>query len=388
MKRSFSFTEKPVLFILKSIPSLLPGIEKAVAIYYSHESKRLLANAIRNESTGYMLEELSLEDSGAIMRKLRTDNSPYSWLMAEDLPFEIRTKQRVQLNIFNELNNNILLVRIPNEQDGLSDLFFIYFNQNLANFGIVSNSKSLSTENKTIIAHILRSTIQTIILTLKEDRELFAGLHENTRALLSEINTLKNELETTKAKFNTGFIRLCQNYLLEISQKHDRIYRLSESAVEKLKLFEGDFNALKNILERAANFAESFALDSSIQEILIADFHIIITDEPQKKVKEPVPPPPSDVPVKYSKTLVLLDKLENAALNVKSKNKMLTSANIGNEFPTPITPPAISDALKKHRAKILFLFKEYPRRWEIIRSEFRPIQNILNVRPELKQLSA
>jgi len=80
--------------------------------------------------------------------------------------------------------------------------------------------------------------------------------------------------------------------------------------------------------------------------------------------------------------------MENAALNVKSKNKMLTSSNLGNEFPTPITPPAISDALKKHRTKILFLFKEYPHRWEIIRSEFRPIQNILNVKPDLKQLSA
>ena len=388
MKRSFSFTGKPVLFILKSIPSLLPGIEKAVAIYYSHESKRLQANAIRNESTGYLEEELSLEDSTAIMKKLRTDNSPYSWLMADDLPFEIRTKQKVQLNIFNELNNNILLIRIPNEQDGLSDLFFIYFNQNLANFGIVSNSKSLSTENKTIIAHILRSTIQSIMLTLKEDKELFAGLHENTRALLSEINTLKTELESTKSKFNTGFIRLCQNYLLEISQKHDRIYRLSDGALEKLKLCEGDYSALKNILERAAHFAESFSLDSSVQEILIADFHIIISNEPRKIIIESPTLPPADVPVKYSKTLVLLDKLEHAALNVKSKNRMLTSANIGNEFPTPVTPPAISDALKKHRAKILFLFREYPRRWEIIRSEFRPIQNILNVRPELKQLSA
>jgi len=388
MKRSFSFTEKPVLFILKSIPSLLPGIEKAVVIYYSHETKRLLSHSFRYENTGYLLEELSLEDTSAIMRKLRTESSPYSWLMTEDIPFEIKSKQRVQLNIFNELNNNILLIRIPNEYDLLSDLFFIYFNQNLSNFGTVNNTKSLSTENKTIIAHILRNTIYTISLTLKEDKELFAELHENTKSLLTQITSLKEELEVTRTKYNDGFIHLCQNYLLEISQKHDRIYRLSDSAIEKLKHFKGDINALRNILEKAAQFAESFALDSSIQDILIADFHIIITDEPVKKTKESVPEHFADLPIKYSKTLVLLDKLENAALNVKSKNKLLTSANLGNEFPTPITPPAITDALKKHRAKILFLFKEYPHRWEIIRAEFRPIQNILNVRQDLKQLSA
>ncbi len=388
MKRSFSFTEKPVLFILKSIPSLLPGIEKAVAIYYSHETKRLLSHSIRYENTGYLLEELSLEDTSAIMRKLRTESSPHSWLMTEDIPFEIKAKQKVQLNIFNELNNNILLIRIQNEYDLLSDLFFIYFNQNLSNFGTVNNAKSLTTENKTIIAHILRNTIHTIFLTLKEDKELFAELHENTKSLLTEMTSLKEELESTRSKYNKGFIRLCQNWLLEISQKHDHIYRLSDSAIEKLKHFEGDINALRNILEKAAHFAESFALDSSLQDILIADFHIIITDEPVKKTKELVPEHFAELPIKYSKTLVLLDKLENAALNVKSKNKLLTSANLGNEFPTPITPPAITDALKKHRAKILFLFKEYPHRWEIIRAEFRPIHNILNVRQDLKQLSA
>jgi hypothetical protein len=388
MKRSFSFTEKPVLFILKSIPSLLPGIEKAVSIYYSEETKRLSAHSIRYENTGYLFEELSLEDNNSVMRKLRTDNSPYTWLRAEDIPFEISSKEKLQLNIFNELNNNILLVRIKNEHDQFSDLFFIYFNQNLSNFGTINNNKSLTTENKTIIAHLVRNTIQTLYISLREDKELFLDLHENTKSLLSEINSLKQELENTRNKFNEGFIRLSQNLLLEISQRHDRVYRLSESAVEKLKKLGGDYNVLKRILEKAARFAESFAPDSSVKDILIDDFHIRYTEEPISKPKTVIPENTADVPVKYSKTLVLLDKLENAALNVKSKNKMLTSSNLGNEFATPITPPAISDALKKHRTKILFLFKEYPHRWEIIRSEFRPIQNILNVKPDLKQLSA
>src|ERR1039457_1230864 len=275
MKRSFSFTEKPVLFILKSIPSLLPGIEKAVTIYYSYETKRLAAHSLRYENTGYLLEELSLEDNNAVMRKLRTENSPYTWLRAEDVPFEITTKQKLQLNIFNEVNNNILLIRIKNDYDQLSDLIFIYFNQNLSTFGTINNNKPLSTENKTIIAHLVRNSLQAFFLSLREDKELFVDLHENTQSLLTEINTLKTELETTKAKFNEGFIRLCHNLLLEISQRNERIYRLSESAVEKLKRFEGEYDVLKRILEKAAHFAESFAIDSSIPDILIAAFHII-----------------------------------------------------------------------------------------------------------------
>jgi hypothetical protein len=121
---------------------------------------------------------------------------------------------------------------------------------------------------------------------------------------------------------------------------------------------------------------------------LIADFHLVMDEKKEPRQKESISEPVEGVPVKYNKTFLLLDKLENAALHVKSKNMLLTGANIGHEFPTPVTPPAITDALKKHKQKILFLFREYPDRWEIIRTEFRPVQNILNAKPFREQLSA
>jgi len=43
------------------------------------------------------------------------------------------------MDIFNELNNNILIIRIQNQDDELNDLYFIYFNKDLSNFG---NNKS------------------------------------------------------------------------------------------------------------------------------------------------------------------------------------------------------------------------------------------------------
>jgi len=62
-----------------------------------------------------------------------------------------------------------------------------------------------------------------------------------------------------------------------------------------------------------------------------------------------------------NKTFLLLEKLENAANQLKSKNLLLTVLIIGQEFPTPITPPAITDALKKHRnKKSLSCFRNIP----------------------------
>ena len=64
-----------------------------------------------------------------------------------------------------------------------------------------------------------------------------------------------------------------------------------------------------------------------------------------------------------------------------AKNMDLTSANVSNAFATPISAPAISDALKKHRNKIITLMNKYPERWDIIRRDFRPVKNILASQP-------
>jgi hypothetical protein len=387
MKGSFSFTEKPILYIMRNFPSLLPGIEKVVAIYYSEGSHLIEAHTLTKELVEYRSDELIIESPAPKLLKLRQDSSPYSWIRKEDVPFEITIKDKVQLNIFNELNNNILLIRIFNPADNLHDLLFVYFKEDLSNFGISANAKSLTTENKTIIAHLVRNTVMTLLLNLQHDRERFESLRDNMHSLAVEIERLKTDLDNARGKSLESLRQMCLSSLAEISRKHQVNFRMTESAVKKLAEFSGNYPEFNSMLERAASFALSLHIDNSTRDITISDFHMIL-DVPVQKPKEIIPVKPDEVPVKYSKTLVLLDKLENAAVQLKTKNKLLTSANLCNEFTTPITPPAISDALKKHRMKIIYLFKEFPERWTTIRSEFRPVQNVLNFKPDLNQRTA
>jgi len=388
MKRVFSFSEKPVLFILQFLPSLLPGIEKVIAVYYSPDSASVSSDLIRKESGEYVQESFQVSDSPSIFSRLRSDNAPYSWLRKEDLPFEIKPKERVQLDIFNELNNSILLIRIQNTFDNKNDLFFIYFNQDLSNFGTISPNKILSTENKTIIGHILRNSILTFIQNNRSDKDLFATLNENTRAMIKERNFLRDELEITREKYKEGLIRLTNSYLTDLYKSNGVMYRLSDGSMKKIREYTGDISNLKPVIAQAARYAETMNLEGTTGDVLIADFHLVMDEKKEPRQKESISEPVGDVPVKYNKTFLLLDKLENAALHVKSKNMLLTGANIGHEFPNPVTPPAITDALKKHKQKILFLFREYPDRWVIIRTEFRPVQNILNAKPFREQISA
>jgi FtsZ-binding cell division protein ZapB len=343
---------------------------------------------LKYDNNEFIMEPYKINDSNLRIRKFRSDSSPYLWIRPEDVPFEISPKEKIQLNIFNELTNNVLLIRFKSELDSLNDLLFIYFNQNLNSFGTVSISKILSPDNKTIIAMIVRNALMAYLSNMKQDKELFSTLTENIQSLIDTNRSLQLELNEIQDKSKESLIQLAQGYLEEISRKYNVRYRLSESGLDKIERYPGELSSLRTILEKACQYAESLNLDDVVKEILILDYHIILPEKHSKKPLVKVPESGGDVPARYLRTLYLLDKLETAAQKVKSKNKLLTSINIGNEFPSPVTPPAITDALKKHRQKILYLFKEYPYRWEIIRNEFRPVQNIINASPEINQLSA
>jgi hypothetical protein len=384
MKRSFSFSEKPILFILQRFPSLLPGIEKVVSIYYDKEYERLNAYAILKVKDDYVLEETKVNDTEGKLQKFRRDSAPYLWMQPEDIPFEIKSEERVQLSIFNELNNNILLLKILNEFDGCHDLYFIYFNQNLSNFGIVNSKRSLTTENKSIIGHLLRNSIESYLKDFKEDRELFISLNENNQTVINELTQSRKELTITREKNRDGIIHLCKSYLVDLSRENGHNFLFSDEAIKKLREYDGELGLLRIILDKSVRYAQTMLINGNIQDILISDYHLIFDSAKHKRNVEilPLSEQTSDIPARYNKTFLFLNKLENAAQTVKSKNLLLTSVNVGNEFPSPITPSAITDALKNHQSKILYLFKELPTRWQIIRCEFRPVQNILNPKQE------
>jgi hypothetical protein len=257
----------------------------------------------------------------------------------------------------------------------------------MSQFGTTIQGRDLATENKTAIAFLLRNSILTLLSNLYSDRDVFATLQENTRAIIGDVASLKNELSRVREKFRDGTVRLGMKYLEEISRNNGRRYGFSESAMKKLKDYQGELENLPAILDQAARYADTFSVEPEQEMTLISDFHIVFKETGPKVTPPKVLEYTGDVPAKYGKTVILLDKLENAARQVKSKNMLLTSQNLVGELPTPVSPPAISDALKKHRNKILYLFREFPTRWELIRKEFRPVQNILNVRQDRAQLT-
>jgi hypothetical protein len=385
---TFSFIENPILNVLNNVHDLLPGVEKVIAVYYSNEDAHVLAKCLLNISNRESrLDDLLIEDQSGMIEKLRKTNSFFSWGKKEDTPFEIRAKKKhAQMDVFHELENVVLTLGYLNEYDKKHDLFFFYFNQDLSNFGVSGNNKSLTPENKQVIGFLLYNTIKTLIRKSKKDISVLSVFNDNTKSLVKRYSQVKEELLKSKNNYGLSLSDLCKAYVKEFGESNRRFnYILTEDALSKIKLYQGDITELKNIIKKALGFVNNLYFDSTETDIYITEDYLNFEVSGAGTAIKP-----QDIQLydRYSKTILLLDKFEGAARDVVAKNIDLTGANVGNACSTPISAPAISDAIKKHRNKIIHLLNKYPDRWKLIRSEFRPVKNVLILKNELIEKSA
>ena len=373
MQKGLSFIEDDFELILNYSNTLLPGILKLIAIYYDEKSDSLVSRVLDKPSANNKIHDYSIIDSRDIVLRLRTESLKYNWYKRSELPFDSPEEHKKIKGIFSEVENTVLLLRFKNDSDGLSDLLFLYFKPNLSNFKISRDDKALSVDNKSIIAGLIYNFLQFTFDQNRYNRKIFNTLNENTHALINEAENLKKDLNITRHNYAESLANLCLQYLQEISLKEGREYVFSNEAIHKIKAFKGNINHLKTIIENAILYASSLTNDNNESKILISEWHIN-TDSFTSTIEDNKS---YSVDSKYSKTIKLLDRYENAAQFLLSNNESMTGARLGQACEQPISAPAVTDSLKKHKSKILYLFDKYPEKWEVIRSEFRPVRNIV-----------
>jgi hypothetical protein len=302
------------------------------------------------------------------------EKNRFDWYARSNLPFEIDVQAKnPKLNIFSELQNIVLLVRIPDETDTLNDLVFLYLNENPSNFGVTNSINPLTTDNKSIIAFLMHNVLSNFITNQRNDRQALANNNKRTRHVIDKAEALKFEMQRTNDNYGLSLIKLCQQYIKDLSEKNRRIYSLSPAALEKIKTYKGDLKDLERIIEETVAYLDSLYLDDTAK-IEVLEWHMQFDSTVQPMVRRQATVQQND---KYSNTLSLLDKLEHAALVARSQNLKLTGTNVGKSCPVPITAPAISDVLYNHKSKINSLLKLYPEKWETIRNDFRPLRNVM-----------
>lgn len=372
---NYSFLNHPVEKLHDVIPELLPGIGKMITVHYDESTNRTIGNLSEKRQHRYTTQFLNIDKALPALNSYMEGKNPFDWLNPDNLPFDLEIRRpNPGIDLFSELENIVLLLRIFGNRN-LHDLVFIYLEENPRNFGITDSNKPLSAENKGIIAFLVSNAINSFLRLQSGNKVVLKSHNTLTRQIIEQTESLKGELHRTKENYGVSLVKLCQQYIHDFTSKSGITYKLSDGALEKIKAFKGEIKELEGIIRKTILYIDSLYTDHS-GDIEILEWHIIF-DTPVKSGQAIPVTEKEKEPDVYSRTITLLDKLENAALILKGNKSKLTGTNVGKAFPVPVSAPAISDALYNHRGKINNLMKKYPSKWETIRRDFRPLRNIL-----------
>ena len=370
----YSFIYHPIEKLHEIVPRIIPGIEKIITVHYDNNQKLISGVLTEKRNHEYSSSRLIIDKILPTLQKYMEENSPYDWYNKQNLPFEIEINDKSKtIDIFSELQNIVLLIRVPDELNQYNDLVFLYLNENPSNFGVTNSINPLTTDNKSIIAFLLYNTIKTFTDRQSHDREVLRANNSKTRQIINNTESLKYELQKTKENYGYSLVKLCQQYVKNWTDVTGKKYILSAGLLEKIKSYKGEIKNLEKIIEETVSYVDNLYLDDN-EEIEILEWHLHFNFTESKRTDSAITDKKDH---RYAKTLSLLDKLEKAALVVKSKSLKLTGTNVGQACPVPISAPAISDALYNHKSKINTLVELYPERWETLKLEFKPVMNIM-----------
>jgi hypothetical protein len=79
---------------------------------------------------------------------------------------------------------------------------------------------------------------------------------------------------------------------------------------------------------------------------------------------------------KTKRVFEMLDRYEEVAALIQSKGEIINGKNVGRFLNPPISPPAISDSIKKNLQKIEYYLQENPTRWNLIRHSLKPLRDL------------
>jgi len=350
-------------YLLEQHFKMFVGVQKLVAVF---EDDGDLHALVKNENS---IDELHIESVKSQIDLLRTEKQTYAWFEESGLPFRVRQAGIFQKELFDELEKTILLIRIPNQDSDYYDLLFLYYDKNLSILGLnEKKTPRLSVDLKPIIAQQVYQTILSIIDDARRNKQVLKTTYNvGTQTIIESLKQSREELNQVKQKYNSIF----SNFIIMLYHKHlnqfNCMVTLSDSAISKLLEFEGQAEHVELIVANSVQYIHSLYLGNWPDKLLIEDYHISLTISDIE---------PVSAQNRYSKTIALLDQLNMSVKKIMEQHHNPTGLLVGQYLDKPISAPAISDALKNHRTKILTLLEQYPDRWPELRRFFKPIQNL------------
>lgn len=358
----------PALLSMQSLHDQFPA---ALGFYVFCNDKGLKVYYSKGKNNGILIPKSigELENNPQII-KFRKTKKEVLWADLDDLPInpvkENKKLEIKQLSIQDEIEQNVLIFRVPSLNDDTFDVYAISFSKTFSNFYIPSGRNVLSSELKTIIGKTIRNQVQWLYeLHAKQSASIHRIQHAYQQSI-DELDESHEELEREQATNRD----LLEKYLAQLIRNQEITLNckliLRNGFLDRIKGGGFGIESIKKIVETAVNTAYDLALDKSI---------IYLTPNLiQHKKQQADSNTKSTQLVALDKTVALLERYEQAARQLEMRSERINGRNLANEL--QISSPAITDAIKKHNSKIKRLLEKYPSKWPLICDFIRPIREI------------
>lgn len=351
-----SATYHPIDFLLLHYKKWIPGAVNIQAVY--NKSNRV------HYFDGETYTHVTMSDLQSVhFLKLRQRKTRFTWGNADFFSADITSISSSQLTMDKELDNHFLALFIPNSTDQLSDIILIEFPQHVNPFKLKNATINLTTDDKENVGAVLHGVFCSEYERVSLENKLLQAYRSGMENLQSELERTKNELTILKENIQRDFTATLEFILAQILvEEHVRLEILPEtiSLLTRMKLSDQN---LKSTLLNALNLE---LINQSNSDTVQISPHFIEAQSNSESI--------SFVNEKYDKTMLLLNRYEAAAQELTRAQIPVNGKHVADRL--HITPPALTDAVKKNATKITVLLENYPKKWTLIRQYLKPIRRI------------
>jgi hypothetical protein len=350
-------TYHPIAYLVERLDHFIPGIETVNAVWKDRNNDLQTENGTVSKS----------DASGKLnIQKWRTKNIQYEWSNSFN-PLNLASPSLKQLALSDENELNVLLIYFNSTTDNLKDIIAIHFPQHLFLGNLNATFSGLTTKEKSILSNILSSMLYAEHERCLKEFELLKQieLHQNQQS--QKITQLTSNLKQSEQLYTSALKIIVQDILKVFEENLSKSISIENNVILRLAKERISKDQITDILEKAIHVAYNLSISSN--ELIIHN-DLIHIEELKSSNKQ------SEMNSEYDKVKLLLDRYEVAAENARDNGHSVNGKNVARHLDPPVTPPAITDAIKKNEKKIHYYLDKYPNHWRLIRTKLRPLQII------------
>lgn len=352
-----SATYHPIVFLGKKLKQVFPELE-SYALLYKSESGDLMYN-LNGKNIPFTVEE-------KVKLQNQRKNASLNWDDRIDILKNKNSQKKTQYQIDDEIALNTLSISFKSQIDKDFDQIRFKIPENFVIKNFDKKIGGLSTLEKSILSKLVYQFLSTDYEQVLRERAALEGITNHSNLQRDELTTLKDKYKRSTELFESALCKLVDSMVRKLEVEINSSIKIENDVIPTLINAQLDLEQLDSIIKSAVY--TSYNINFKAEEIIVTSSHLNLNNIKESSVSNE-----SSTFTETDKVVVLLNRYEESAKNVLERGKKLNGKNVAAHLSPPVTPPAITEMLKKNERKITFLMGEYPKKWPLIRQSLKPL---------------